>query len=74
MKGVKLPVWIMEDHFAVVAQLTNGSEVIFTSTAKFETKKAKSDAIKAVQEAMDDLHIEGIALSTEQKEYYYKKD
>lgn len=69
--GVSLPVWILEDHYVVVADLSNESEVVLSS------KGDKPDdviIVPAIREAMAGLKVEGITLKPEQREFYYGKE
>lgn len=68
---VGLPVWILPDHFVVVANLSNGSEVVYSAVGSFKTKQVKADAIVAIQKAIDELKVEGLTLAELQKTEYY---
>ena len=68
---VKLPVWILPDHFAVVATLTNGSEIVYAGTGNFKLRPIQQEAKVSIQKSIDELKIEGLTFAELQKTTYY---
>jgi hypothetical protein len=68
---VKLPVWILPDHFAVVATLSNGSEVVYAGTGNFKNKDVQADARAEIEKAIAELKVEGLTFAELQKTKYY---
>lgn len=67
----KLPVWIQEDHFVVVCELTDRSEVVYAVAAKFD-KKMQKEACEAIRKAIAELNKPNLGIAAVQKEFYYE--